>query len=871
MDPFVYLPNYRVVVCSDPLCRYAVLPTYTHSHLRDRHQVSVGKRRDIVNQIMAIPDIIVNKEHLESIFRVPQPDEPPVPHLPVYLDGLGCPFPACQYVCRSKRGIEEHCSIRHNWVNPNKRGGSLRQRRAHIYPWRTGVHCQRFFTHGKRQEYFEVAPGPVQTTISPQDNPPSSMADKVKQEFDRITQQQQEIASQEAVAQPEQMSDTNPWLERVEWARHLAGFPFEEMIQWAELPQEEEITLQRICDGFSQIIDVAQQFIISHRCTFFARVEINRKEKEKTPQQPFQARMGDDTKKRYGQVWQRMICYIYRTHQIENRPQYQLTPDQQRELEGLIHLAQQAEDDEAIGSEIEDERDENNDNDNRYNEPQGAPELTPIQRQCLRLCISLLDHQVHSSHYHNAVVSALAVLGVDTEHLTWLPAENYTPKLSAVVKLARIMVVLETYDSVPNPEEAAMVKLVGQKVERYMMMTKPTPMKWIFMIRTYGMKIRYSTTAPGTVQWHRGKRVQYRGTVFSISQLQSWAHGLGEECRRLMAEELLIFRGDDRHPIPQIPWDTLLDNPSIHKPGYNFIHDERNSWPVDGGQWLFQRVMNQDVQAEFVQDRAPDDPFVWKRARITQYMKAIKRFKEKLAVLIQISAGQPARAPELLSIRHHNTRSGGRRNIFIEDGKVVLVAAYHKGYNLGGNTKIIHRYLPQEVGELVVRYLWLVEPFQRQLEVAIEGKSYGRGYLWERGMDDQKWTSERIGRLMEQESQIGMGVKVGISVYRQMAIAIARHCLKGEGMVDDRDDEEDIEDDNDNGHSQDHILDLQAGHGSHVAGMIYARAILEAPGEVASIRQQYRNASEAWHRLLQFPSTLGVLVRKRAWESQDQD
>ena len=107
-------------------------------------------------------------------------------------------------------------------------------------------------------------------------------------------------------------------------------------------------------------------------------------------------------------------------------------------------------------------------------------------------------------------------------------------------------------------------------------------------------------------------------------------------------------------------------------------------------------------------------------------------------MLIHISAGQPARGPELLSIRHRNTRNGGRRNIFIEDGQVVFVTAYHKGYNLGGNTKIIHRYLPQEVGELVVRYLWLVEPFQRQLEVAIEGKPYGRGYLWERGMDDEK-------------------------------------------------------------------------------------------------------------------------------------
>ena len=82
--------------------------------------------------------------------------------------------------------------------------------------------------------------------------------DRMQQEWERITQQQEMIASQGAVAQPEQMSDTNLWLERVEWAHHLAGYTFDEMIAWAELPREEEITLQRICRGFGQIIDIAQ-------------------------------------------------------------------------------------------------------------------------------------------------------------------------------------------------------------------------------------------------------------------------------------------------------------------------------------------------------------------------------------------------------------------------------------------------------------------------------------------------------------------------------------------------------------------------------------------------------------------------------------
>ncbi len=71
-----------------------------------------------------------------------------------------------------------------------------------------------------------------------------------------------------------------------------------------------------------------------------------------------------------------------------------------------------------------------------------------------------------------------------------------------------------------------------------------------------------------------------------------------------------------------------------------------------------------------------------------------------------------------------------------------------------------------------------------------------------------------------------------------MAIAITRYYLKGEGIVDNRDNKEGIEDNNnENPLSRNYILDLQAGYGSHVAGMIYARAILEAPGEVASIRQ----------------------------------
>jgi hypothetical protein len=65
-----------------------------------------------------------------------------------------------------------------------------------------------------------------------------------------------------------------------------------------------------------------------------------------------------------------------------------------------------------------------------------------------------------------------------------------------------------------------------------------------------------------------------------------------------------------------------------------------------------------------------------------------------------ILGGQPARGTELFSLQLRNTIYGLRRNIFLENGLVSFVTCYHKGYNISGSTKIIHRYLPEAVSEL---------------------------------------------------------------------------------------------------------------------------------------------------------------------------
>jgi hypothetical protein len=108
---------------------------------------------------------------------------------------------------------------------------------------------------------------------------------------------------------------------------------------------------------------------------------------------------------------------------------------------------------------------------------------------------------------------------------------------------------------------------------------------------------------------------------------------------------------------------------------------------------------------------------VWNQKSYQDYLLEVEVFLERLLLLVHLTGGQPARGSEILSLRSVNTVNSYRRNVFIEGGMVSTVTTFHKGYSTTGDTKIIHRYLPKEVGELLMYYLWLVQPLCRSLEM----------------------------------------------------------------------------------------------------------------------------------------------------------
>jgi hypothetical protein len=245
-------------------------------------------------------------------------------------------------------------------------------------------------------------------------------------------------------------------------------------------------------------------------------------------------------------------------------------------------------------------------------------------------------------------------------------------------------------------------------------------------------------------------------------------------------------------------------------------------------------------------------------------------------------------------LRHKNTVHGHHRNIFIDRGLVSTVTQYHKGYSITGSTKIIHRYLPKEVGELLVYYLWLILPFRQTLNLVANGdKADPSPFLWAKAPIPKStrksapenngqavysevqecWDSARLTRVLTREFQAELGLKVGITVYRHLAVAISRKHLPCGGFKRDYG-------------LEDTKFDQQSGHASWTAGSIYARGIAEAAGQVEERKAEYRKVSQEWHRFLGFlPASLpprkrplneitnpaGVVVSKRTKTAVEAD
>jgi hypothetical protein len=102
---------------------------------------------------------------------------------------------------------------------------------------------------------------------------------------------------------------------------------------------------------------------------------------------------------------------------------------------------------------------------------------------------------------------------------------------------------------------------------------------------------------------------------------------------------------------------------------------------------------------------------VWAESRIQAYGQAMKGARQELALLVHITGGGLLCGLELVTVTYKNSANGDSRGTNIKDSYVRVTTTYYKNIRQTGKSKVIYRYLPREVGELVVYYLWFASLF----------------------------------------------------------------------------------------------------------------------------------------------------------------
>jgi len=903
MHSFTHLPEYPVVICKECKIAVSIEGIYTHLTGKKHQNVTKAERRRIMATLGQIPGIIQDEKGLHE-FQFPPPTTKAISALQdAKTDGLRCK--KCSYISRHNQGIQEHSRNKHGWQNPRKRGREPRLKRQERkeaegsdLPWVSGVRCQRFFKQGPKSGWFEVDREKDVMEVEGED-----MMKRVKKITEKWLGRVEEKSRQTIKARDEN-KEPDLWLRRVRWVEHLESYDRPKLLASIEpIDPTKEVVLHTIWRSFERVWEAAQDVIVSGNAGQAALFEVNRKEQGAKPRKPFDGVMEEGTGKKYKEVWRQILCYLFRTQDWpdQDRPEYELTEKQGDAFDELVQVVKELQ-------ELAMERAQDSQPGAEEDEKQ-----TRVDRLCLEVCIELLNHQLTHSEYDSVVISGLAVMGMRADD-GWLGAEDYTPKYSGFIKVARMLVVYQAYleeqdrlqvltkrmsEKQARTRMEGMFEIVRRKVQRYMTLvadqSKPTPMDWIYESRSYGFKIRYTTAAEGAIDWE-GDRISYQKIKFDMTQLRDMVGGLVAEAKRDLMELMMIPQGSDGEfdetYVPAIKVEKLEDDCSEDKVGWSFLDDPRNQWSVDGKQWLLNRVCQEEgLRKVWERKGAKDDEDPYQTEAVRAYQKVIERFQEKILMIFHIVGGQPPRAPEIIGMRYCNTINGGIRNIFIHKGMVCFVAAYHKNYRSSEQVKIIHRYLPREVSELFIRYLWIVLPFWQKVQVVVQEADEISPFVWsdavvtpdhkkqepEADVDEgyessprefdfktihrsKQWTSERLRKILQEHSRKWLDEVINISAWRQIAIAIANQYLRGD-FKDNGIGDIDLEAFDEN---EDSPWDLQAGHGTHVAGMIYARMLRQEKFSTMSRQTKFRQISQRWHRFLGFDGIVDSgLKRKR--------
>ena len=875
MDLFYYNAQYQVLICrgrlhgalglrkpADDVIEHqaAVAPAALDNHLYRAHSMAHCDRKQLGKQIGATYELAAPRA-----VKKPPASTDPIAGLKIHPAFL-CILDDCDqgpgHLSLHISKVQWHRGRCHRVHHQGAEAGIRR------------VYAQTFFTEKRFLQYFAVGQkqkgaqlvGQPTSASGPVDGGPIGWA-LAGASFE---------ASQKAwtdgfddIPEPQHASQETPWMKRTGFAVHLRGYSKASLLRATASPgrvaatcpessgeQSENsgadsgpsmlqepgsmarlsVMLSRVGEACNTLLEkahrAASQSGPDARLSTGHAMVLNTLEANRMQSEPFRQLQEHSTLRRYSNNWARFLAYIWRLYQGEMVEELggllELTSRQRNMLNSMAIVAsQQPGSTDAIPSGM------------WFNE---------LEESVLAVSISFVEQELPESRYSSGLLSYVAARALKRDG-SWKEPQYMTSLMASITYIMQLLIFATTRqeaDAAGGPRFAARLR---DRCGRWLVNNQESPSSEILSLRLYAGKVASATLPTAYTSWSLdGQTVTYKASVMTMTDWRGLIREQVERARDMLQQRL--FFGRMNRPYPRA--HDLSDVETETRPGYSFTQDPRNGLSSQA-RWLLNTLLKEpDVENSLIQIR--DGSIVWVAGRVSRYLKDVGAFLEHLLLAMHLTGGLPGRAPEILSLRHCNDEQP--RNIMIHDGQVMFITGYHKMMYAAGS-RLVCRFLPAVVGDMVVTYLSMVLPFARHLET-IQGRRPARSFLFEGGRG--LWKDERLGEILKRESRAILGTELMVSAYRHLAIAIDRRHLRGLGVQTQglREDGE-----TEGGKSDDVVNDLQASHSTWTSNMNYANSV--RTGRMFNDPQlhQFRQTSMQWHELAHLSSRAPSGLTKR--------
>ena len=763
---FEYQSQYRVIICLEH--QYAI--EKINIHLRDFHRLSKERRKELTETYSSLER--VEPRHVQS----PPPGGPPIEVLGLPVKAFACQHHDCDFISTSEDWIRKH-AYTHGWRVSESRP---------VY-WR-GVQAQTFFRNPRLIKYFIVRPkleedtgtstphqrrlsrsrARSQASSSSRFAIDSSLSGRQQQDLQQledraITLRQRHEEEMQVQEKEVLMQDRTGWWALTKWPEHFGEAHKQHLAHASRVPDRDEHRLQRavkICNVM--LVRAVRGLGTLHRET---RCWLRSAKHMEPDGRPLARLENPESQERYFNYWRRCICYCLRVHFSQQEMDNQ-------EGESVGETTTDDSDDE--DGDAESEGDDDNDGNVVGSRPT-PPQLTnPMKDACrlfiwtpeqtttieklseiletewdeedesqteqmvacmLDFCRTLIFFQFAGSEFESGLVHFCAVLAIDEEAKKLRRASDYSYMVAGVIYCARILAA-EMLLPASEREEQKRVEVRENFLEqrrRWLTSGSGTPMSTLLTWLAYGKYIALNTGNAGAVAWSKDKQVLiYRGFRMELSLFRRMIQqGIADAEEMLWIELMWVTEQSQRFTVSL---DNIEDDVVFTRRGYSFISRASNQLD-DQGQWMRERMIRvlEGARRLYINGR-------WRRGAVQRWLRRCDRFLELLLFCIHTTWGQPARGTEVTALRFRNG-SLQDRNVFVIDGAVVLVTRYHKSQSQFDRPKVIPRFLPPKVAQLLVIYLVYVQPFREHLRLEVNQGDFS-DFIWhdDKGM----WETPRL-------------------------------------------------------------------------------------------------------------------------------